>query len=203
MMGRRTSQPAFLAFAVVLFLCSGGCLHQSGETPDTPDPGVPVTWAGTWAGIVTEELHGPEGSFPPGCTIEQLMFLNLTQTGNVLNGTVKTVVSKVEGCDPIMSSSMVGIVQAISPVSGTICGKNATFSAFTPRVLGAADFTAQLGEFGMAGKVITCRSPDPRCTCRAPDPRCPGGVVNGVPQPGSLESINWWTGNFTLGRTSY
>ena len=24
----------------------------------------------------------------------------------------------------------------------------------------------------------------------------PGGIVDGVPQPGKLETINWWTGGF-------
>jgi hypothetical protein len=40
--------------------------------------------------------------------------------------------------------------------------------------------------------------------CRSPDPRCPGGLdERGLPGPGRLESINGWTGNFTLARTSY
>ncbi len=157
--------------------------------------------SGRWTGTLKEELHGPEGSFPPGCNVEQAVLFEFSQSGSVLSGTTTNTVTKINGCSPIMPSSLIGMMTT-AKLSGTVSGSSATFSYEDRANLGAADFTATFSEDTISGKVETCHSPDKRCSCNAPDPRCPGGFnKDGMPAPGELKTVNWWTGDFTATRT--
>ena len=182
--------------------CSGdvcgdiNCIPSDGE----PDQITIGDLSGTWKGTMIEELHGPEGSFPPGCTIQQTVELYILQDGNALGGTITTTMTG-GNCAPAVPSSLIGIT-ATAQLSGTVSGSSITFSSEDKINLGAADFTATVEGDVLSGKIVTCHSPDQRCTCNTPDPRCPGGFdKNGTPLPGKLETVNWWTGDFFLTRT--
>jgi hypothetical protein len=166
----------------------------------TTRPAKAVSLTGKWIGSVKEFLHGPEGSFPEGCNVEQTVEFDITQYGPIILGNTTTTLTKINGCDPIMPSSLIG-AKASGDISGG--GENNSISFHYADILdiAAADFNATISNGAMVGTVATCHSPDKSCTCYAPDPRCPGGVdANGNPLPGSHETINWWTGNFTATR---
>lgn len=181
------------------------CLPEEDSSPDGGDTGpVPSGLTGRWVGKVTEYLHGPEGSYPVGCNIEQAVEFNFLQTGSGLGGMMTTTITKINGCDPVLPQSSVGF-SATSQLSGSVGLSGATFSYHDYANLGAADFTATVLDDVMAGELETCHSPDPRCTCTSYpndiDERCPGGYDgNGMPLPGHLETVNWWTGEFTATR---
>lgn len=175
------------------------CLPEEGEEPG-PGPGPGGDLSGRWVGVVKEYLHGPEGSYPVGCNIEQTIEFNFLQTGAGLGGTMSTTITKVNGCDPVLPQSMVGF-SSTAQLSGSSGASGAAFSYHDYVNLGAANFTATVLENTMTGSLVTCHSPDTRCTCLAPDARCPGGYdKNGMLLPGHLETVNWWTGEFTATR---
>jgi len=191
--------------------CSGDVCGDIKCLPVDNGQNIILDLSGTWEGQVFEVLHGPEGSFPPGCGIQQNIQLDIKQNGNTLSGTVSTVLTGTS-CSPVIPASMFG-TKATSQLSGTVTGSSATFSSEDRANLGAVDFTAtfsegRINENGiklddlLSGEVVTCHSPDARCTCESPDPLCPGGFdTSGMPRPGRLETINWWTGDFTATRT--
>ena len=136
--------------------------------------------AGTWDMKINVVMNGPEGSFPPGCSMKEKTQLDLTQNGNIVGGTATNWSAKTTGC----GDSSVDVTEDPSsvPVSGTLSAPNIKFT------IGYGDFTGIISGGNMSGKLVTCQSPDPRCTCAAPDPRCP--ELN-------TYTFNWWTGDFT------
>lgn len=153
-----------------------------------------IDFNGAWTGTAIEYLNGPEGSFPVGCNIEQLIRYDITETGGALNGTATVTLTKVTGCSPVMGSETVGKTMSAT-LTGTTSGNSATFS------YDVVDGTATVVEGKMKVYIKTCRSPDQRCTCTAPDSRCPGGMnEKGEPLPGRLETINWWEGTLDATR---
>src|SRR3989344_4569303 len=99
----------FIVLLLAAVVLISGCTSDSESTPPskvdpTPNgeetPSETGTTAvnellGTWKGTVTEELHGLEGSFPPGCSIEQMIQFDFMQSGNALSGTMTTVLTKI------------------------------------------------------------------------------------------------------------
>ncbi len=156
------------------------------------------TLTGRWTGKVNEQMNGPEGSFPANCIVEQFVQFDFIQSGTALKGNMASTVTKVTACDPAIPQSFIGM-KTTGSISGTVNGATVKFSSEDKANLGASDFIGTFSDDSMNLKLETCKSPDTRCTCKAPDKRCPGGYNEaGMPIPGHLETINWWTGEFTI-----
>ncbi len=155
---------------------------------------------GGWRGNLIEYLHGVEGSYPEGCNVEQAVTFNFVQSGSALSGTTTSTVTKVNGCEPAIPASFIGM-KTTGTLSGTVNGKSASFSSVDKANWGAVDFNLTFSDNALNGNIVTCHGSDSRCYCRSPDARCPGGYdSNGQPRSGLVDTINWWTGTFTATR---
>ena len=149
--------------------------------------------AGRWEMHVNAVLNGPEGSFPAGCSMNQKMQLDLAQNGNDVAGTATNEMTKTTGCG---SWSIDTEAPTTASLSGTLSAPSIKFT------IGQTDYTGIISGGNMTGKMVTCKSPDPRCTCKSPDPRCPaedlglGGPLQDVFE----ETVNWYSGDFTAVR---
>ena len=199
----KLDDPSACAYCPSDLRCSGDpckkvdCLpYNNHEIPDISNgEGV----SGIWEGNGIEYLRGPEGSYPVDCVVEQKIRLIFKQSGESLTGSINTTITKITNCEPAVPQSLLGF-STVGPIKGTKKSSSVMVSYEEPEKISAADYALSFVGDTLTGLIVTCHSPDKRCTCITPDKRCSGEIVNGVRTPGSIETINWWTGNFTAKR---
>jgi hypothetical protein len=182
---------------------------KSGKTLTTPPTPTPNTnmfsgngFSGKWEGTAVWIMHGPERSFPPGCSIEVSYQFNFTQNGNELRGAMTPKVTKILSfCGDAFPSTAIGTTGTLPIEAGTITGTSAKFSDVPldrqgSEGSGATDYTATLTGNTLNVIMVGCQSPDPRCT---------GSIA--MPLPGMPDSRGgyvtdiWWSSEFTATRT--
>lgn len=171
---------------------------SASPTPSaTPTTGPIGIFDGSWTGIATLYMRGPEGSFPAGCHMKENYTFNIWHISgeNQFSGNVEATVLEVVGCWPEVSA-LVGQTETVQMGSKQVNGQSARFSA------GQTDYAFTVSGDNMIVDLETCQSPDPRCTCDSPDPRCPAEeMLPGQWTDVHQETINWWDAGFTATRT--
>ena len=183
---------------------------QQVQSPSaTPSPSAaPVLrglFSGTWEGTETLVIHGPEGSFPPGCNARYdhkfiIMDDPDSEDARLLTGTVQVTVAEVNGCKYVVSSDVVGRTET-REIFGVLDADGQTLRFALVSDLSATDYVLTVSGGTMHFTTEGCHSPDSRCTCESPDPKCPAMVLDGVTTPSSMETSIWWTGEGTAERT--